>query len=127
MTWRSLGPKDREDFIEWAVKKFRERMEIGAQTYNRDNDLFQGDPFEQAVGEAMDVPFYLWEIERQRHEEVGPADTVDAGPLAVGPRVLVQIGYRSLAISVEQARTLVEEISHVLAYVDNIRQRHKAS
>lgn len=125
--WRSLTQKDRSEYMAWLGQAMMERMDVGAKKYNADNELFQGDPLEQAGEEILDLAFYIWYAKKQRSEEVGEGDDVSAGVIAKDRKISLVIGYRVLSMSERQARKLVDEINSVLGYIEHIRQGRASS
>ena len=60
-TWRELQ-HEREDFFAWASRMLRFKVMAGAKIHG---DVFEGDPLDHAIEEALDLMFYLW-MEKQK-------------------------------------------------------------
>ncbi len=64
--WRSLDIPDRLEFHAWVGQKMVEALRRGADSYPE--PVFQGDPLDHAIEEAVDLLFYLFYIKRQRED-----------------------------------------------------------
>lgn len=65
-SWRSLGSVERADLFLGLVGRMSSRYAQGREEYG---DVFQGDPLEHALEEAIDAVFYLMMALRQRESE----------------------------------------------------------
>ena len=65
--WRSLTDVDHQDFWDWVGMQMLEGRKRGKESYPK--PVFQGDPLDHAIEEAVDELFYLRYIQRQRDEE----------------------------------------------------------
>lgn len=64
--WRLLSPEKREEFHGWLLIQSRLRNDVGRKRYG---DIFQGDPLDQAIEEALDLLFYLWMMRRKEQSQ----------------------------------------------------------
>lgn len=62
MSWRDRSGKERTEFFDWAAKQLRLGIKRGKKDYP---DIFQGEPLDQAVEEAVDLLFYLFYMKRK--------------------------------------------------------------
>ena len=61
--WRSDTDREKEAFINWAGAKMADAMKRGSESYPE--PVFQGDPLDHAIEEAVDLLFYLYYIKRR--------------------------------------------------------------
>ncbi len=64
-SWRSMTKDDQRSFDEWIANAFADRWEIGRERYHADNVVFQGDPLEHLIEEALDLLVYAWVLKRK--------------------------------------------------------------
>ena len=63
MNWRDRTGKERTEFFNWAADQLRLGIKRGIQSYP--DDVFWGEPLDQAIEEAVDLLFYLFYMKRK--------------------------------------------------------------
>lgn len=66
-SWRSMGPKDRAEFLAWTNQELESRWQVGNERYQSEANGFQGDPFEHLGEELLDALLY-WYWEKRRRD-----------------------------------------------------------